>query len=251
MLRALRSGDTGRALMGVVVFAIITVFIVEFRATSRMQTGSIRRQCAAQVAGQCITPKDYFAEFGLIVPRSVPAKQVKTYGLRRRVADGLIERELLVAEGERLGLSVDEESAKRELRLGRAHVSLPATDELRFGHMLDLVAADENGIVRDLVRDLPVIDSKTQEVDDELYGRVVRSMTNRSPKEFLKMQRRELLAARMRDLVRSRVRVSEEEGFDAFQRERSKAVVRSARLQTDWFARYAVDTSDASVDKWA
>jgi peptidyl-prolyl cis-trans isomerase D len=117
--------------------------------------------------------------------------------------------------------------------------------------MLDLVTADEHGIVRDLVRELPVIDAKTQEVDDDLYGRVVRSMTNRSPKEFLKMQRRELLAARMRDLIRSRVRVSDEEGFDAFQRERSKAVVRSARLQSEWFARYAVDPSDAAADRWA
>jgi len=251
MLSGLRSGDAGRALMGAVVFAVITVFIIEFRATSRMQTGSIRRQCAAQVAGQCVTPKDFFAEFGLVVPRGMPAKQVKTYSLRRRVAEGLIERELLVAEAERLGLSVDDEAAKKELRVGRAHVSLPAADELRFGHMLDLVTADENGIVKDLVRDLPVIDAKTQEVDDELYGRVVRSMTNRSPKEFLKMQRRELLAARMRDIVRSRVRVSNEEALDAFQREHSKAVVRSLRLQTDWFARFTVDASDAAVDRWA
>src|ERR1041385_3361830 len=49
----------------------------------------------------------------------------------------------------------------------------------------------------------------------------------------------------------SGVRVSEEEGFDAFQRERSKAVVRSARLQTAWFARYAVDLSDTAVNRWA
>src|SRR5206468_2495765 len=155
--------------MAAIVFAIITVFIVEFRATSRMQTGSIKRECAALVGSQCVTPKDFFAEFGLVVPRNLPAKQVKSYGLRRRVAEGLVERELLVAEAERIGLAADEESAKKELRLGRAHVSLPATDELRYGHMLDLVTADEHGIIRDLVRELPVIDAKTQEVDDELY----------------------------------------------------------------------------------
>src|ERR1041385_2103143 len=102
MLRALRSGGTGQALMAIVVFAVITVFIVEFRATSRMQTGTIKRECAAQVAGQCVTPKDFFAEFGLVVPRGLPAKQVKTYALRRRVAEGLIERELLVAGAARL-----------------------------------------------------------------------------------------------------------------------------------------------------
>src|SRR5262249_46645090 len=98
MLSALRSGGTGQALMAVVVFAVFSVFIVECRARSRMQTGSIRRQCAAQVAGQCVTPKDFFAAYGLVVPRGMPAKQVKTYSLRRRVADGLVERELLIAE---------------------------------------------------------------------------------------------------------------------------------------------------------
>src|SRR5262249_34011422 len=80
---------------------------------------------------------------------------------------------------------------------------------------------------------------------------VVRSMTNRSPKEFLKMQSRELLAARMRDLVRAPVRVSMDEAFDAFQHEKSKAVARFVRLDTDWFTRWAADDSDASVDKWA
>jgi peptidyl-prolyl cis-trans isomerase D len=237
--------------MGAIVVAIILVFLLEFRTASRMQTGSIKRECAALVGSQCITPKDFFAEFGLVVPRDWPAKRVKEISLRRRVAEGLVERELLVAEAERLGLAVDEESAKKELRLGRAHVSLPAKDALTLGPPLRLVTGDKHGLVTDLVRELPVIDAKTQEVDDELYSRVVRNTTNRSPKEFLKMQRRELLAARMRDLIRSRVRVSDEEAFDAFQRSRSKAVVRTARLQPDWFARFTVDWSDTAVDRWA
>jgi peptidyl-prolyl cis-trans isomerase D len=79
----------------------------------------------------------------------------------------------------------------------------------------------------------------------------VRSTTNRSPKEFLKMQARELLAARMRELVKSRIRVSEEEAFDAFEREKSKAVVRFVRIDTGWISRYLVDPSDAVIDKWA
>jgi peptidyl-prolyl cis-trans isomerase D len=251
MLRALRAGGTGQFLMAAVVSAIIVVFIVEFRSASSMRTGSLRRECAARVDGECITPKDFMAEFGLVVPRGVPAKQVKAYSLRRHVLDGVIERELLVAEAHRLGLSVDDEDAKEELRQGRAHVSLPTSEALRLGFMLDLVSADESGISRDLVRELPVIDAKTQEVDDDLYARVVRSMTNRSPKEFLKMQERELLAARMRDLVRARVRVSEEEAFDAFQRARSRAVVRFARLDPEWFVRYAADTSDAAADRFS
>jgi peptidyl-prolyl cis-trans isomerase D len=251
MLNALRQGGTGQALMASIVMAIIVVFILEFRSTSRMQTGSIRRECAATVARDCVTRKDYFAEYGLVVPRGMAQKQVKQYQLRRQVLEGVVERELLVQEAQRLGLGVDEEAVKAELRLGRAHASLPAASSLRLGVMLDLVSGDEHGIGRDLVRELPVLNAKTQEVDDELFGRVVRSMTNRSPKEFMKMQARELLAARMRDLVRSRIRVSEDEAFDAYAREKSKAVVRFVKIDSDWVARYLTDVSDSAVDRWA
>ncbi len=237
--------------MGMIVTAIIVVFILEFRSTSRMQTGSIRRECAATVGRECLSRKDFYAEYGLVVPRQVSAKQAKTYQLRRQVLDGLVERELLVQEAQRRGRGVDGEAVKSELRLGRAHASLPAASALRLGLMLDLVSADEHGISRDMVRELPVLNAKTQEIDDELFGRVVRSMTNRSPKEFMKMQGRELLAARMRDLVRSWIRVSEDEGFDAFEREKSKAVVRFVRIDSEWAAKYLTDSSDAAVDKWS
>src|SRR5437762_11640291 len=106
MLRLGQSG-AGQTLMAGIVLAIIVVFILEFRSTSRMRTGSIRRECAAKVGRECVTPKDYFAEFGLIVPRGMPQKQVKAYQLRRQVLDGIIERELLVADAGRLGLGVD------------------------------------------------------------------------------------------------------------------------------------------------
>jgi peptidyl-prolyl cis-trans isomerase D len=237
--------------MGAIVVAIIAVFILEFRSAGSLPSGSIKRECAVRIDGDCVTPKDYYASYGLIVPRQVPLKQVKALGLRRHVLDGLIERELLVEEANRLGLSADEESAKRELRLGRAHASLPAQHALRLGHMLDLSSYDEHGVIRDQVRDLGILDAKTQEVDDDLYTRVVRSTTNRSPKEFLKMQQREVLAARMRDIVRSRVRVSEEEAYGAFERAKSKAVVRFVRLDPDWFARWSVQPSDALADKYA
>jgi peptidyl-prolyl cis-trans isomerase D len=250
MLKMLQRGGTGQAIMGLIVFTIILVFLLEFRSTSRMQTGSLRRECAARVSGECVTPKDFYAELGLVVPRGVAPKQVKALGLRKHVLDGVVERELLVAEAQRLGISVDEEAAKHELRQGRAHASLPAGQALRLGYMLDLVAADETGIERDLVRELPILDAKTQEVDDDLYGRVVRSMTNRSPKEFLKMQQREVLASRMRDLVRARVRVSEEEAWDAFEREKSKAVIRFVRVDADWFTRYARALTDPEVDRF-
>jgi peptidyl-prolyl cis-trans isomerase D len=87
--------------------------------------------------------------------------------------------------------------------------------------------------------------------DYKLYERQVRMMTNRGPKEFKEMQERELLAARMRDIVRSRVRIPDPEAYALFERERAKVVLRSVSLKRDWFAKYAIDFDDAAVEKWS
>ena len=65
------------------------------------------------------------------------------------------------------------------------------------------------------------------------------------------MQERELLAERLRELVRSRVRVPDAEAFSIFERGRSRAVVRSVTLERSWFGRFAIDLDDAAVEKWS
>jgi len=65
------------------------------------------------------------------------------------------------------------------------------------------------------------------------------------------MQERELLAARMRDIVRSRVRIPEPEAYALYERDRSKVTLRTVNLKRDWFAKYAVEVSDSAADKWA
>src|SRR5436853_550872 len=56
----------------------------------------------------------------------------------------------------------------------------------------------------------------TQTSVSTVCGRPARELTNRSTTEFKKMQQAELLAARMRDLVRERVRVGDDEAYGAF-----------------------------------
>jgi peptidyl-prolyl cis-trans isomerase D len=87
--------------------------------------------------------------------------------------------------------------------------------------------------------------------DYAVYEREVRIVANRGPKEFKEMQQRELVAARMRDLIREPVRVPETEAFAIFSQQRSTAVIRSVALSRDWFAKYVIDLSDAAVSKWA
>lgn len=241
MLNFFRRGGTGQILIGAVVFAIIIVFVLEFRP-GREGVARLAMQCAIEVHDECVDRKDYYAAYGLIVPRGITNKRVKDMNLRRHIQEGLVERELLVREAKRLGVSIGEQELDDELAEGRAHVSLPVANSGFLEYSLQL--GD------DWVRYLPVKD-QSDKFDYKLYERMVRNTTNRSPKEFKEMQRRELIAARMRDLVRSRVRVSEAEAWLQYERLRSTAVARVAYVPRGWFAKWAVDLSDAAADAWA
>ena len=98
---------------------------------------------------------------------------------------------------------------------------------------------------------LPVKSRKSKKFDLKIYERVIRHTTNRSPKEFKDMQVRETLAARMRELIQTRVQVSDGEAFLQYQQARSTATVQVVQVKADWFARFVVDASDAAVDAWA
>jgi peptidyl-prolyl cis-trans isomerase D len=255
MLSLFRTG-IGNVLVAGIAFLIIVAFAVEFRAGSNGPSGKLARQCAVAYDGGCVDAKEYYAAHGMIVPRQVEAKASKKYALNRKVLDGLVERELLVAEARKLGLRVGEEALEADLMAGRVRASLPAEGMAEFSFMLGLCPPSNAGYACAPGADYPVRQLQVQRTEGEpfdykLYERQVRMMTNRGPKEFKAMQERELLAARMRDIVRSRVRIPDPEAYALFERERVKAVVRSVNLNRDWFAKYAISLDDAALEKWS
>ena len=239
-----------------IAFAIIVVFALEFRAGRTGPTAKLARECAVQYDGYCVDAKEYYAAHGMIVPRQVEPKASKKYQLNKKVLDGLVERELLVAEAKKLGLKVSEDALEDDLMAGRVRASLPAEAMAEFSFMLGLCAPSNAGYgcapgAEFPVRQVSVRRTADEPFDYKVYERQVRMLTNRGPKEFKEMQERELLAARMREIVRSRVRIPDPEAYALFERERAKVVVRSVNLKRDWFAKFAVDYADAEVDKWA
>ena len=250
MLRYFRGGGVSQLLVGGIVAAIILVFVLEFRSGNRAQTGSLQEQCAVRYDGHCVNSKEYAAAFGLIVPRGMDPKRVRSEGLRQKVLDGLAERELLVSQAKALKLGVSEEDLTRELESWRAHVSLPSGESEELSLRLGLCPTDGRSCLPGAgrgVRNLRVRRSADEPFDYKLYEREIRIVANRGPKEFREMQEREFLAARMRKLIESRVRISDAE--IAFLAER--AVVRSVQVNRSWFAKYALDTSAAAVDRWS
>ncbi len=244
MLKAFRQQGLTSAIYGMIIVATVVVFIVQFRPGAQGRSGSIRQECAAEIRGRCIEPKEYQAELMLIAPgRMIEASQLKALGLRKFVLDGMVERTLLVQDAERLGLAVSEEDLDNELVAGRAHISLPVEHARMLAYSLRLT--------EDLVRLLPVTNPETKTFDYKTYDRVVRQFSNRSPTEFKTMQREELLAARMRDLVRSRVRVGDDEAFTSYERRNSTATIDFVTFRRDWFAHHVLDLSPHAIDAWA
>ena len=91
MLSFFRKGGAAQLIVGGVVFAIIIVFVLEFRA-GRGPDGSLKEDCAVEVLNRCVSVKDFYAEYGLIVPPGLTAKKVRTLELRKLIANGLVDQ---------------------------------------------------------------------------------------------------------------------------------------------------------------
>lgn len=225
------------------VVAIALVFIIQFRPATGGGQAAEGPTCAAEVQGKCIPASHFSAAYRLIAPRNADADRLRAMGLRRQVMEGLVDRQLLANDAKRLGLAISDEEVTVELANGRGHVSLPADKLRQLGYAL--------GLADDSIRFLPVKNPKTNKFDPKVYEKEIRLITKLSPVDFRDFQRDELLAERMRDLVRQRVRVSEGEAFEQFAREKSTATIESVKLDRRFFADVVVDPSPKAIDAWA
>lgn len=227
MLNSFRKGGVIQFLMGGVILMIIAAFALD----SRGPNSSYEAECAAQVGDACVAPRDFTAAFQMSVRPDLTPKEIKRLGIRKMILEGLVERELLISEAKRLGISISEEKVDAELALGRFHFSLPAE---RDGQLPMLTYVN-------------VRHPETEAFNFEIYQRMVRNYARMSSKDFKAYQTDELIASRMRDLSKTAVRVSEAEAYEQFEHGGAKATVRVAQLAADWFARFGVALSEEAL----
>ncbi|WP_438020135.1 peptidylprolyl isomerase [Sorangium sp. So ce315] len=225
-----------------IVIAIAVVFIVQFRPNAGPVQSS-GTTCAVDVRGNCISSIEFNASRNLLAMRSVDENRLRAMGLRRITAEGLYERWLLNEDAERLGISVSDDELTAELGAGRVRVSLPADKIRQIGYAL--------GIREDLIRYLDVRNRQTKKFDNKQYERQIRAITKMSPNDFRDYQRKELIAARMRDFIRARVRVGENEAFEQFSREKSTRTLSYVRFDRRFYSDLVVDTSEKAIQAWA
>jgi peptidyl-prolyl cis-trans isomerase D len=262
MLDVFRQKGITNVIYGVIIVATIFAFVVTFRPQAQSKTASLSEACVARVRGRCIDPKDFNAAYRVLMPSKSQALS-RRLNLKRVALDGLIERELLDDEARRLGISVTDKEVTDQLYDGFVRVSIPAADPRQAQTILQEMyqSYGRAGILsgeqlqqklnaRDTAIPVDFRDPKTKLFDMKVYERQVRQLSNRSTTEFREEQARELLASKVRDVVRDPIRVSEAEAWDEYQQQHTTATLTYVPVKESWAARWTVDVAQADVDAW-
>ncbi len=187
MLEQMRKSS--QSLLIYVLFGIvIAVFIINFGPQSR--GGSCESTMkddhqAANVDGRTLTTNDFRYGFLVLGGAQYPAQMAKQQRLKETVMDKLIERELLAGEAERLGYSVSDEQVE---------------DQIAEAKLIGL------GYPRTIPRM-----QKDGKFNYESFKSFVQFELQITPPAFIEQQKKELMAARVRDLLRGSVNVSPSE----------------------------------------
>ncbi|CAN5700467.1 hypothetical protein BH11MYX4_BH11MYX4_55810 [soil metagenome] len=239
MLNFFRQKGLTSIIYGIIIVGMILVFVLGFNPSAGKKLGTVSEACAARVHGSCIEPKAHRAAYRLIFSRGTGGMKQATAS--RIVLEGLIERELLVTEAQRVGLTVSEEEITDSIFRGFVLLSLPS-DQAQMQRGMGI---DDGKI------NVGFKDPKTKQFDMKAYERMVKQITGRSPTEFREWQSRELLAAKMRDLVRGPVRIAEDEALDRFKTERTTSTVSYAVVRRSWLEKYGVSADAKDIESWS
>jgi peptidyl-prolyl cis-trans isomerase D len=262
MLDVFRQRGITNVVYGLIIATMIFAFVLTFRPQATSKTAALSETCVARIRGRCIDPKDFNAAYRVLMPSKSQALSRKL-NLKKVALDGLVERELFDDEARRLGISVTDKEVTDQLYDGFVRVSIPAEDPRQAQTILQEMyqsyqragiltgeLAQQRFNARDTAIPVDFRDPKTKQFDMKVYERQVRNLSNRSTTEFREEQGRELLASKVRDVVRDPIRISEAEAWDEYDRRFSTATLSYVPVKESWAARWAVDTSQGDVDAW-
>lgn len=223
------------AVVVVLVTLLSAVFVLEFGGPqSEGCTAQDRITYAARVHGKVITTGDFEAAYALGNFGQYPPETQRSLRLRENVLQGLIERDLLAREARRMGFSLNEEDVWRRI-----------ADE---GTAFLTLSVDAPGHLPQGEIPIPVQD-ETGQFDPETTKRFVQFYLRRNVGEFAEAQREELLAERMREVVRATVSVSPQELWDAFVQENEQVRMAYVRFSPTHY-RASLEPTEAELSSW-
>ncbi|HJZ86239.1 MAG TPA: SurA N-terminal domain-containing protein [Polyangia bacterium] len=181
-----------RSLLIYILFGIvIAVFIINFGPGSKGCGTGIAEGYAAKIAGFSVPEQDFVHAFQLLGYDQEPADQARARGTRTFLMELLIRRELLAQEGERLGFRISEEEIGDRIEKGRILVV---------------------GVPRNITMDYRFASIYKDGFDYQKYKQnFLTYFLHTTDKKFMAEQRRELLAEKVKELVRATTKVGPDE----------------------------------------
>jgi peptidyl-prolyl cis-trans isomerase D len=189
---------------------------------------------AAKVYGKTISEGDFRAAYIVTNFNRVPTQRAQAQRLREYTLDGLIERELLVREAERLGFTADPDAIMRRVA---------EDEEVLLSGPVDAPPGYPAGRIQINARD------RNGNFSAEYLRRIIQNRLRRSVAEFVEWQVHETLADEMRDTVTASVSVSPREVWDAYVQETEQAKLSYVRFDPRHF-QSQVEMSDEAIAAW-
>ena len=191
MLETLRRNSRS-ALIYVLFGILIAVFVLSFGPGSKGMTAtSAQSNVAAKVASSTLSEQDFRFAYVALGGAQMPPQVAKERHLKEFVMDKLIERELLAQEAEKLGFLVSQSEVEDMIKDGRMMV-------MGFPRRVDAYVF------------------KDGKFDYERFKMVCQNQLGVSVLRFIEIERRELLADKLRESMKAGVRVSPAEVKDEF-----------------------------------
>ena len=220
-----------------VVLGLSAVFILQFGGPqARGCTESIQEtHFAARVYGETITEGDFRAAYAVTNFSQYPTKQARTLRLRELTLDGLVERELLAHEAERIGFTADPGEVMSDfVDTGVIYRNPPVDAPAGYpGPELTAIDFTDDG----------------GEFSSKNLRRYINNHLRRSSDEFTRWQVRERLATRMREAVAAQATIAPEEIHDQYVRDTERATLRYVQFREAFFQN-SVDASPTNVRAW-
>jgi peptidyl-prolyl cis-trans isomerase D len=225
MLSAMRR-NSRHAIIYVLFGILIAAFVISFGPGSRgFGYQGVTSAYAVKVQGATVSEQEFHAAYVARRWAEVPAEKAREYRLKEMLMDELIKRELLAEEADRLGFSV----SLREVQ-----------DNIAEGHLMIMGQPAQ----------ISPYAYKDGHLDYDRFRMVTQNQMGLTVLHFEEQQQRELLADKVRQLMRIGAKVSADEVKQQFVERGLQVNLEYARYPSRRYEDEVGDPTPAEIDAW-
>ncbi len=225
MLQAMRR-NSRHAIIYVLFGILIAAFIISFGPGSRgFGYSGVTSAYAAKIAGATVSEQDFHFAYVALGGTQYPPQVARERRLKEFVMDRLIERELFASEAERLGYNVSNKEAE---------------DQIYAGKM----------IVMGVPRRVDSYVYKDGKFDYDRFKMISQNQLGVTVQHFIDIQKREMLADKVREALRVSSKVSPDEVKQEFESRGLQVNLEYGRFPERRYEEEVADPTPAEIDAY-